>query len=143
MKLSYLIALVFSTIILSSCMNSADTGINYGTYYGNLPCADCPGVLVNLILNEDSSYKEELKYLGDKPYTIVNRGTFTVKGSLIDLHELQVEDTASHKYKIQGETLVMVNSRGELAGEELAEHYILTTEKPENFGKAENKTIPD
>ena len=56
-----------------------------GTFVGNMPCADCPGITVKLILyakgpNEltNTTYRMELIYQGKKVKPFVTNGKWTV-----------------------------------------------------------------
>src|SRR5690625_6503571 len=52
------------------------------TYYGFLPCADCPGIRYQLELNEDGKYRQIRDYV-DRESTFEEEGEFTFKNKQI------------------------------------------------------------
>ena len=48
-----------------------------GVYTGILPCADCDGIKVELILNNDETYEISYLYLGKSEEAFVFSGTFS------------------------------------------------------------------
>ena len=73
--------------------NNVDASAVYGTYEGEIPCADCSGILQNLTLNKDNTYilKSTYKGKGDgKPFT--DKGTFTIENNRV---KLSIKDAPS------------------------------------------------
>jgi uncharacterized lipoprotein NlpE involved in copper resistance len=59
-------------------------GIDVGTYRGIIPCADCRGISVKLVLKDDLSYVSKSKYL-DKKYAYTEKGSWSVAGNILTL----------------------------------------------------------
>ena len=47
--------------------NSRNALDYWGTYKGTIPCADCPGIEVEIILDQNGSYKKTMTYLDRAP----------------------------------------------------------------------------
>lgn len=62
---------------LDAAHNSRNSLDWAGTYEGVLPCADCPGITVRLVLREDGSYAVTRRYIGRSVDQSIERGTFT------------------------------------------------------------------
>lgn len=98
------------------------------TYYGVLPCADCPGIYYELRLNKDFSYTETRQYLeSDAGITRVS-GVYEVKpDSIIIL----AGKSGLGKLKFTQGTLEVLDREGRKITTKLAKHYVLKTQKPE------------
>lgn len=47
-----------------------------GTYSGIIPCADCEGIKMTLVLNDDLTYLKTMDYLGTDVDVYTERGSF-------------------------------------------------------------------
>ncbi|SFS62177.1 copper resistance protein NlpE [Sphingobacterium wenxiniae] len=65
-----------------------------GTYEGTLPCADCPGIQTEIVLNEDETFRIQSAYL-ERDSKVEDSGSFTwynnggsihLKGNATDVH---------------------------------------------------------
>src|SRR5699024_4503628 len=82
-----------------------------GTYKGTLPCADCPGIEVELTLNSDLTYTSTMEYL-ERDTTHEEEGTFewNESGSDITLYDNGKEE--SGKYKVGENRLFFLDEDG-------------------------------
>jgi heat shock protein HslJ len=110
---------------LSGCSNSRDALDWSGTYFGTVPCADGPGILMELSLNADLTYSMTRVYQ-NRPGTFVNSGNFewNDKGSEIKL-KTGISDNGFQQFKVQEGTLVLLTSSGEVIEGDLADAYLL------------------
>lgn len=94
-----------------------------GTYEATLPCADCPGILLKITLNEDGTFAKTVAYL-ERPNIFATQGTFTwdETGNVVTL-----DDNGSLEMLRVGEnTLTILDLEGNAITGESAEYYILT-----------------
>ncbi|MDR0811018.1 MAG: META domain-containing protein [Paludibacter sp.] len=103
------------TGMISANVASAKQTLDWtGVYYGETPCADCPGIDVQLTLNADDTYSMTRIYSGH-PETIVNSGTFAWNATetKIDLKDVETDGAYSH-YIVQEGKLILLTPAGEI-----------------------------
>ncbi len=66
-----MLCLALGILLLMGC-SRPPIEIPTGTFYGTLPCADCPGIRYELTLNDDGTYVEQTEYL-EKSVTVRRR----------------------------------------------------------------------
>ena len=96
-----------------------------GVYKGILPCADCEGIEIEIILNSDLTFVKKTKYLGKENFNgIDEKGSFTwnKEGSTIILQQI---NEGSNQYKVCENTLTHLDMEGKIIKGDLAEKYIL------------------
>lgn len=78
-----------------------------GTYYGVLPCADCPGILTTIVLNDDNSFTFSRSYLGKSDAAVKKSGSFSWNDAenQITLKETETSDVI---YKVGENKLIPV-----------------------------------
>lgn len=107
--------------------DNSQTSVDYpGTYKGITPCADCEGIEVELIINQDSTFSLSNKYLGKgdgKPFVKTGRYSWTADGSTIELEG--ITDGPS-KFKVGENRVWMLDMQGNKVEGALADKYILT-----------------
>jgi uncharacterized lipoprotein NlpE involved in copper resistance len=107
--------------------DNSQTSVDYpGTYKGITPCADCEGIEVELIINQDSTFSLSNKYLGKgdgKPFVKTGRYSWTADGSTIELEG--ISDGPS-KFKVGENRVWMLDMQGNKVEGALADKYILT-----------------
>jgi uncharacterized lipoprotein NlpE involved in copper resistance len=107
--------------------DKSQTSVDYpGTYKGITPCADCEGIEVELIINQDSTFSLSNKYLGKgdgKPFVKTGRYSWTADGSTIELEG--ITDGPS-KFKVGENRVWMLDMQGNKVEGALADKYILT-----------------
>ena len=94
-----------------------------GTYTGTLPAADCPGIAFTLNLCDDGSYTSRSEYL-ERDITYNEQGRFEIEGERLTLHPDEGEPTAC--YRIEENSLRLLDSDGRPVAGALADHYVLT-----------------
>jgi heat shock protein HslJ/uncharacterized membrane protein len=106
-----------------------------GSYYGYLPCSDCPGIYYELHLDADLTYTEIIRYDGStsEPKITENRYRFT-RDSEIILRKDE-KDGMSH-FSIKNGTLELLGPAGEKIETGFPERYILTGDKHEHVAEA-------
>lgn len=58
-----------------------------GVYKGTYPCADCSGIEVSLILNEDKTFRYETVYAGKADAAFTSEGNYTIKDHILTIQE--------------------------------------------------------
>jgi uncharacterized lipoprotein NlpE involved in copper resistance len=96
-----------------------------GTYSGTVPCADCPGIDVELTLNSDFTYSMTLVYQ-DRQETFAYSGAFEWND---DETQITLQNASSdggfQYYKFQDGMLVLLTISGETVTGEFADMYLL------------------
>jgi len=94
-----------------------------GTYEGTLPCADCPGIRVRLVLMQDGTYELQTRYLDRQASPTVVRGTFAWEpdGSSIRLDKAGDEQ----RYFVAEGRLIQLYQDGTRPTGPMAPHYEL------------------
>lgn len=93
-----------------------------GTFVGDLPCADCEGIIETLTLNEDGTFTRETAYKGEKEPT-KEQGTYKIEGAKISLEG--GKDGESNLYEVEGDKLHKLTLEGKKAEGELVNIYVL------------------
>lgn len=94
-----------------------------GTYQGTLPCADCPGIRIRLVLMQDGTYELQTRYLDRQAYPTVVRGSFAWQsdGSSIRLDKAGDEQ----RYFVAERRLIQLYQDGTRPTGSMAQHYEL------------------
>lgn len=123
--------LLLATVFIQGCSTSKPA-IDPGAYYGMLPCADCPGIDYELQLNEDGTYRETMDYQerSVEPYVTSGKYKLTKDGKLKLLEASK--DGGNSMYAVEGDSLRMLDQDGNAIDSPLANHYVLTRNKPES-----------
>lgn len=124
--------LFFIAVMFSSCTNQKDSP-DFGTYYGELPCADCSGISYQLTLNEDNTYQEKVLYKKAGAHLIIDEGEFALKNNAIHLTLLKGEGSGINDFEFKNDTLRMLDLQGNRIESSFSEKYLLTKTKPNNF----------
>lgn len=104
---------------------ASEMQIPYGTYRGTLPCADCPGIDVVLVLSTDgSTLSEQYKERDAEPRVIAGAASFNAEGHLVFTPNDSNEETSL--YAVEGNALRRLNADGQPVTGELADAYVLT-----------------
>jgi len=97
-----------------------------GTYRDTLPCADCEGILTEIVLRNDLTYEMGTRYLGEGKEVFGKKGKFTWQndGNTIVLEG--VEPTMeTNKYAVGENKLFKLDKTGKKITGNLADKYIL------------------
>lgn len=94
-----------------------------GTYEGTLPCADCPGIKIELTINSDETFSMYQEYL-DRDMKGTETGTFNWDegGNIVTL---TTENGREDLYQVGENRLFRLDPEGNRVQGELADHYIL------------------
>ena len=114
-----------TTLIFGNEHNSQNSLDWEGVYKGLLPCADCEGIETEIVLNSDLTFVKKTKYLGKEDMKgIDEKGSFSWNkdGSTIILKS--IDQDASH-YKVGENTLIQLDTQGNIIKGDLAQMYIL------------------
>jgi uncharacterized lipoprotein NlpE involved in copper resistance len=126
-KLIFLATIVALTAGLVSCRQkdkaSAKNTVDWqGIYKGVIPCADCEGIEVLIVLN-DSTYQMDYRYIGRSDDVYQNKGTFTWSkdGNIV----IFSDKTLSHFFKVGENQLTQLDMEGNIILGEHADKYVL------------------
>lgn len=121
--------LVFSTLLIAC--NEKNDAIEQ-SYYGLLPCADCPGIEYEIKFNKDNTFNESMLYLDRDAKPWAEIGTYTLENdSIIVVDRVDNEGFTHFLLKEDNQLVILDKERKEVEGA-LADFYILSTEKVEN-----------
>lgn len=105
-------------------MHTAETSLDYqGVYTGTFPAADCPGIEMQLTLNDDDSYGLQMKYI-DRDTEFDQKGRYVVKDNLLTL--TPADGGAADYYKVEENRLRKLDADKQPVTGALAENYVLT-----------------
>ncbi|MDR0543062.1 MAG: META domain-containing protein [Dysgonamonadaceae bacterium] len=109
--------------------NYRETAQWTGIYYGVVPCADCPGIDVELTLNSDLTYSMKRIYK-DREGVFNNSGKFTWNktGTQIDLKDVKEYGAFEH-FLVQDEKLILLSITGDIMADVNMDDYTLTKNK--------------
>jgi len=98
-----------------------------GTYFGVVPCADCPGIETRITLNKDYTYHISWKYQDRGDETFENSGTFRWDdtGGIITLENLD-RDFFPTQFRVGENRLFQLDREGNRITGDLADKYILS-----------------
>ena len=117
MKKMFLISAL--ALLMAACTNRSYVG----TYEGTLPCADCGGNHITLVIDADSYTSKESSDKG----SFEDKGTVTydAEKQMLTLTSSQNADTKSFYRVKEDNTIVMLDQDGKEVETELAADYIL------------------
>ena len=104
---------------MANSQNSLDWA---GTYAAQLPCANCPGINVILVINADSTFTLTSDYIDSPTNKLTDNGTFVWydNGSAIELTGKQ----STGKYKVIENGLIQLDSNGNEITSDMKELYV-------------------
>lgn len=106
--------------------HSANVSLDYaGTYVGVLPCADCEGIEVTIVLDYEGNYTKKTRYLGKESTSIPDEtGVFTwnEEGNTITLTGITDE---SNQYFVGENQITQLDFEGNKITSQFASNYIL------------------
>lgn len=126
-KITYFIAVTF--LVLSACKAGYDTtsrsevpdpahnsqnSVDWaGVYKGLIPCADCPGIVDEILLKEDLTYKRTMDYLErDSRFSEEGRFEWDETGGKIRLLEQGSTGAGGNWFRVGENRLIMLDSEG-------------------------------
>jgi len=104
-------ATVTDTVTADAAHNSQNSLDWAGTYSGVTPCADCPGMKTDIILNNDNTYSLQEQYLEKEKAPRSFKGSFTWDdaSSIITLDA----EGDHHKFKVMEGSLRLLDKFGD------------------------------
>lgn len=91
-------------------------------YTGTLPCADCPGINYQLIIEEDQ-FTEISRYQDNSPGKFKETGTWKVNGDTLTL--IGLENLILRRFLLEEEKLTLLNIKNQQVTGDLADMYVL------------------
>lgn len=98
----------------------------FGIFEGTIPAASGPGIATTLTLNPDYTFTLVSKYLGEKPETFTDQGSYTAEKGIITL---KMQDGTNKYFKIGQQEMMMLNDEMKPAEGDMAKNYILKQTK--------------
>jgi len=92
-----------------------------GTYVGELPCADCPGIRSVLMLSEDLTYRLNWIYEEKGDQVMAETGSFTWNA---DGSGIQLNGDSKTQYQVGEGKLFQLDTEGNKMEGALAEHFV-------------------
>ena len=83
-----------------------------GVYKGKIPCANCEGIIIEIQLNEDNSYKRILNYLDEDKNKFTDEGAFEWDQTGGKIRFALGEEGASNWYRVGENRLIMLDAEG-------------------------------
>lgn len=140
----YFTAIVVALLLLNACNNEttekATTEVSqeeyvdkahnsqnsleyWGTYTGKLPCADCDGIKIQMILTERGEFKRKMSYIGKDKNLYEEKGKYKWQesGNVIELQNVE----HPRLYKVGENSITQLDKDGEVIEGELARMYVL------------------
>lgn len=141
-RLLFLVVLLLSATAISSCnsansnkspdaqvpdQHTAQTSLDWqGTYSGNLPCADCERIEMELTLNDDQSYRLISRHVkGSQTVSDTLQGKFQWQGNKVHLEGIP-DNERSSQFKIEEDQVRYLDMEGNPVTGSLAQNYVLT-----------------
>ncbi len=122
------LGLALEILLLMGC-SRPPIEIPTGTFYGTLPCADCSGIRYELTLGDEGAYVQSSQYLGKSTTVLVDSGTYSVEQDSI-LRLDGSSDAGMNRWVVAGGTLRMLDQSGAAIESDLADRYVLSSERP-------------
>ncbi|WP_185154829.1 copper resistance protein NlpE [Dysgonomonas sp. 25] len=96
----------------------------YGTYEGELPAADAPGIKTTIVLNKDNTYTRKVVFVNRKDNIPEEKGNFTwnADGNIITLEGAE----KANQYFVAENRLFALDINGQRITGDLADKYVLT-----------------
>lgn len=106
-------------------MHKAQNSLDYaGTYKGTLPCADCEGIEMTIMLDNSGNFTRKMNYLGKGDQNVFeDKGTYEwdSTGSIIEFKDQKDPDM----YLVAEGRLIALDQDGKVVTGDLADLYIL------------------
>ncbi len=123
---------VLLLLVISGCAGMRHMADDLaGTYYGYLPCVNCPGIYYELRLDPDMNYRETILYDGLMEEPVIREHRYRItRDSIITLRGNYGEERMN-QFAIRNDRLEMLSPDGERIETGFPERYILTKERHE------------
>ncbi|KOH45954.1 META domain-containing protein [Sunxiuqinia dokdonensis] len=101
-----------------------------GQYFGELPCADCPGISYTLSLNKNFTYSETTRYQGREASDFRDSGKYELINDTIVKLTSKPEHSGLRQFVAKNNQLFILDLEGNPIESSYANWYILTKDKP-------------
>ncbi len=108
-----------------------------GSFYGIVPCADCPGIYYEIHFEENKSYSEKWFYLESDVDTLTSKGEYEIHNDSILVLKNASSQGFFERFKIGEEEILVLDKKGNEIEGNLADFFVLKTTPPE-ISKNEN-----
>lgn len=116
-------------ILLQACALNKSV-VPTGQYFGELPCADCPGISYSLSLNKDFTYTEATRYQGREAGDFLDSGKYELINDTIVKLTSKPEHAGLKQFVAKNNQLFILDLEGNPIESSYASWYILTKDKP-------------
>lgn len=104
------------------------------SFYGLIPCADCPGIEYELHLHDDNTYEESILYQDRMAEAHVEDGTYSMENDSIIVLDRDGKE-GFDRFVLRNNNLVILHSDGNEVEGPLASYYVLGKEKPDHSNR--------
>lgn len=123
--------IIFVSLLIAGVFQSCSTSKQLpkewiGTYYGFLPCADCPGISYTLVL-ESRRFHRTMEYY-DRNTSTTTEGKLEYKDGQVELYE---NGHVIGRYAMEGNQIYALDGDGKRITGPLADHFILYRGEPQ------------
>ncbi|MDT8347345.1 MAG: copper resistance protein NlpE N-terminal domain-containing protein [Flavobacteriaceae bacterium] len=111
-------------------MHNSKTALDWqGVYRGILPCADCPGIKTEIILNSDNTFEKWTLYIDrdNQKNSSMQTGTFTWSA---DGNKITLDEDEFEQYQVGENQLFKLDNEGNRITGDIAENYLLKRPEP-------------
>lgn len=99
-------------------------------FRGMIPCADCPGIDVYLLLEENNRFRELNWFRDRSPEPFVTEGTWTLQGDTLTL--FSNEDNRLKTFLYKEESIIMLDSNLQQISGDMSSMYVLEKSREES-----------
>lgn len=103
--------------------STAESALDWaGTYIAQLPCANCPGIITEVVLNPDNTFTITSDYIDNPTNKLIDTGTVVWydNGNAVELNG----SVSSGKYKVIENGLIQLDAAGNEITSNMKEFYI-------------------
>lgn len=108
-------------------------------FTGMIPCADCPGIDVHLLLEENNRFRELNWYRDRSPDPFVTEGMWSLRGDTLSLYDSRGERFKTYLYS--KDMITMLDSSLEQISGELSGMYVLEKSQMESSIRSRHEEL--
>lgn len=107
------------------------------SFYGTIPCADCPAIEYELHLHDDNTFNESMLYLERSADAYKEDGTYSIANDTTIILD-RGGDEGFERFVRRDNKLVILDADGKDIKGDLAAYYVLSKEKPKKSDMGNN-----